>query len=445
MKPIPKLPQPFDILLPYQRRIFVSQNPKLICCCSRQIGKSMVAMAKAVHWALLHPGSLTLCISTGERAAKELLLKGRSWAEACLACGTKETLPYLQYSASSTEIKFANGSRIMVLPSGNPDALRGYTGNLILDEMAILDNDKEVWRAIAPSLTNRLANPNKWIAVFSTPTGLNTQFAKLWQSDESLGWEKHKLTIEDAVKEGLPADIEELKNIINDPLIWGVEYECKFASTSDMAFPVEWLTGIGENYVYNPSLPCWMGVDVARTSDYTVIAIVQQDLGGCFHLIELVNLKNCPFNEQLQTLRSVWSKYGMPGGAIDSTGIGKMFAEEAARTISSRLTPFVFTASSKTEIFERLRKAVQSQGFKVPEDQVEVVTNDLLQLRRLVDTSIHYTAPHTKSGHADISTAIALALQASHALSFTNALPIPSNVESRMSYSAGFGFGRRLQ
>lgn len=417
---------PFDILLPYQRRIFDSSSKKIICCCSRQIGKSFLAAAKAVRWALTHPQSLTACISTGERAGKEFLLKVVQWAEACQACADKDLAPYLQFSASSTEVKFANGSRIMVLPSGNPAALRGYSGNVVIDEMALLPNDEEVWAAIAPLLTSRISNAGKWVLVLSTPTGLNTRFAKIWQSDPSLGWEKYKLTIEDAKAEGLPVDIEELKRLVNDPVIWDVEYECRFSSTADMAFPVEWLTGIGENYVYDPSLPCWMGVDVARTSDYTVIAIVQQDLGGCFHLIELVNLKNCPFNEQLQTLRSVWSKYGMPGGAIDSTGIGKMFAEEAARTISSRLTPFVFTASSKTEIFERLRKAVQSQGFKVPEDQVEVVTNDLLQLRRLVDTSIHYTAPHTKSGHADISTAIALSLQASHDVSFTNALPIPT-------------------
>lgn len=421
-----KLPQPFDLLLPYQQRIFVSRNPKLICCCSRQIGKSMVAMAKAVHWALLHPGSLTLCISTGERAAKELLLKGRSWAEACLACGTKETLPYLQYSASATEIKFANGSRIMVLPSGNPDALRGYTGNLILDEMAILDNDKEVWQAIAPSLTNRLANPDKWVAIFSTPTGLNTQFAKLWQSDESLGWEKHKLTIEDAVKEGLPADIKELKDLINDDFIWRTEYECEFASGSDVAFPLEWLRDIGEEYTYDPSLPCSIGVDVARTSDFTVFVVLQQTPDGVYHVVELVTLKNTPFEEQLTRLAELVKKYRIKGGYIDNTGIGAMFAEEAGRKISSRLKPFTFSAKSKTEILERLRKSLAGNAVKVPVTEQGMVTEDLLQMRRLLDgNGIHYTAPHTKSGHADIACALALAIGADHDVYVTDALPQP--------------------
>lgn len=421
---------PFDILLPYQRRIFDSRSKKIICCCSRQIGKSFLAAAKAVRWALTHPQSLTACISTGERAGKEFLLKVVQWAEACQACADKDLAPYLQFSASSTEVKFANGSRIMVLPSGNPAALRGYSGNVVIDEMALLPNDEEVWAAIAPLLTSRISNAGKWVLVLSTPTGLNTRFAKIWQSDPSLGWEKYKLTIEDAVKEGLPADIEELKRLVNDPTIWETEFECQFASTADMAFPLEWLRDIGEEYTYDPSLPCFIGVDVARTSDLTVFAVVQQDKNGCFHLIDVVTLKNAPFNEQLKALKETWLKYGMPAGAIDSTGIGKMFAEEAARTISRRLTPFVFTASSKTEIFERLRKAVQNQGFKVMKEHEELVKEDLMQMRRLVDTSIHYTAPHTKSGHADISTAIALALQASHSLAFSSAMPIPTKVLS---------------
>lgn len=415
---------PFSILLPYQQRIFASKSDKIICCCSRQIGKSFVAMGKAVYQAIMQPGSTTICISTGERAARELLLKGKNWAEACLACATPETAPYLQYSASATEIKFGNGSRIMILPSGNPAALRGFTGNLILDEFAIVENDAEVWGAIVPTLTSKIANPNKTIAIYSTPTGLNTIFAKLWQSDESLGWEKYKLTIEDAFAEGLPVDIEGLKNLVNDDYIWRTEYECEFASTADTAFKIEWLRDIGENYTYDPSLPCSIGVDVARTSDYTVFVVLQQTPDGVYHVVELIQLKNVPFDEQLEKLKETVKKYRIKGGYIDNTGIGAMFAEEAAKKISSRLKPFTFSAKSKTEILERLRKALAGVAVKVPNEDVGVIQDDLSQMRRLLDgNGIHYTAPHTKSGHADIACALALAIGADHDVYVTDALP----------------------
>lgn len=418
---------PFDLLLPYQRRIFASNSKKIICCCSRQIGKSFLAAAKAVRWALTHPQSLTACISTGERAGKEFLLKVVQWAEACQSCADKDLAPYLQFSASSTEVKFANGSRIMVLPSGNPAALRGYSGNVVIDEMALLPNDEEVWAAIAPLLTSRISNAGKWVLVLSTPTGLNTRFAKIWQSDPSLGWEKYKLTIEDAKAEGLPVDIEELKRLVNDPVIWDVEYECKFSSTADTAFKLEWLQDIGENYTYNPSLPCSIGVDVARTSDFTVFVVLQQTPDGVYHVVELVTLKNTPFEEQLTRLAELVKKYRIKGGYIDSTGIGAMFAEEAGRKISSRLKPFTFSAKSKTEILERLRKVLADAAVKVPNEDVGVIQDDLSQMRRLLDgTGIHYTAPHTKSGHADITTAIALAVGADHDVYVTDALPIPT-------------------
>lgn len=431
---------PFEILLPYQRRIFDSPSRKIICCCSRQIGKSFLAAAKAVRWALTHPQSLTACISTGERAGKEFLLKVVQWAEACQACADKDLVSYFQFSASSTEVKFANGSRIIVLPSGNPSALRGYSGNIIVDEMALLDNDAEVWAAIAPLLTSKISNAGKWAMVLSTPTGLNTQFAKIWQSDESLGWEKYKLTIEDAVNEGLPADIEELKSLINDDYIWRTEYECEFASTADTAFKIEWLRDIGENYTYDPSLPCSIGVDVARTSDFTVFVVLQQTPDGVYHVVELVQLKNVPFDEQLTRLTELVKKYRIKGGYCDNTGIGAMFAEEAARKISSRLKPFTFSAKSKTEILERLRKALAGVAVKVPNEDVGVIQDDLSQMRRLLDgNGIHYTAPHTKSGHADIACALALAIGADHDVYVTDALPQAARTTSGQW---GCGFDR---
>lgn len=349
-----------------------------------------------------------------------------------------DTIQLFQYQATATEVKFGNGSRIIVLPSGNPRSLRGYTGSIVIDEMALLENDTEVWAAIAPLLTNRLAHKNKWIMVLSTPTGLNTEFAKIWQSDRSLGWEKHRLTIYDAVKEGLEADPEELQKLINDPAIWETEYECKFASTADTAFPMEWLSDLGQTWPYNPALPAYIGVDVARTSDFTVFAVIQADLAGCYHLVDLIMLRGVPFNEQLSRLKEVCKKYRIAGGFIDSTGIGAMFAEEACRTISARLRPFVFSAARKTEILERLRKTVSQNSLKVRPEDVEVVSNDLGQMRRLVDASIHYTAPHTKSGHADIACALALGLAAEHDLPQSASLPIPGGYGSSQ-WSPGIG------
>lgn len=417
---------PFSILLPYQRRIFNSSARKVICCCARQVGKSFLASARAVRYAITNPKSLTACISTGERAASEFLQKCKQWAEACQTCATKDTRDYLAYTASATEIKFVNnGSRIIALPSNNPRALRGFTGSLIIDELGWIEHDEAVWSSIVPILTNKIANKNKWIMVLSTPSGLDSIFSKIWHSDPSLGWEKHRLTIIDAVRQGLPADPDELRKLINDDFIWRTEYLCEFASTADTAFPAEWLANIGENRAYDPRLPCSLGVDVARTSDLTVFVVLQKTADDVYHVVDLVQLHNVPFVDQLARLKDVCKKYRINSGLVDATGIGCFFQEEAARTISARLKPFVFSANRKTEIFERLRKVLAGDGMRVPAEYAGTIRDDLSQMRRMIDQSIHYTAPHTKSGHADIACAMALALAADHDVPTSTALPIP--------------------
>lgn len=427
----------FDVLLPYQKRILASKSSKIICCCSRQIGKSFVAAARAVSWAVTHAKSLTACISTGERAGKEFLLKCEQWAEACLAMADEDTAPYLTFTKTSTEIKFANGSRILILPAGNPSALRGYTGNVICDEFAIVENDTEVWAAIAPLLTNKISNKDKWIMVMSTPTGLNTEFAKIWNSPPELGWEKHRITIYDAVKQGLKANPEDLKRLVNDDLIWRTEYLCEFAASDDVAFPEDSLAELeNEDVKYNVLLPVWLAMDVARTGDLSAIVVLQLDrMKRRFEVIEIRTLKGMPFNEQLQVLGGFYEKYpSLVGAYVDATGIGAMFAEEAARTISPKFHAFTFTAKSKTDIFERLRKTVSARNeIKCRPEDAMIIKNDLRQLRRMVNgASISYTAPHTTTGHADIATALAMAVSAAHDIPQSAALPYAGKRTSRL-------------
>ena len=413
---------PFSILLPYQKKIFNSKARCIICNCSRQVGKSTVAAAKIVYYAIMNPKSLTAVISTGERSAAEFLLKCRQWAEACKIVSSN--LQLIDYEASASQIRFSNGSRIIILPSGNPAALRGYSGSLVIDEFAIMQNDDEVWQSIVPLITSEMSGGKKFIMVLSTPTSETNRFAKIWFSEDNL-WEKHRITIYDAVKEGLKVNVDELKKIINDDFIWKTEYLCEFASSESDAFDSAWLNGLSMGFMpYDPTLPTHLGADIARTSDYTVFAVLQQK-NGVWNLVDLIRLQNVPFNEQMEALKKLVAKYRISSGYIDETGIGKMFAEEAARTISARLKPFTFTANSKTEIFERLRKVVSENAFRCRIADEDYIKTDLSSLKRLISKtgSISYVAPHTKTGHADGATSIALGLAAAHDKPVSAALP----------------------
>lgn len=64
-----------DITLPYQRKFIQNPCKRKLWLSSRQIGKSFSCGMIAVYKALFRRNGLSLCISTGSRAASELLKK----------------------------------------------------------------------------------------------------------------------------------------------------------------------------------------------------------------------------------------------------------------------------------------------------------------------------------------------------------------------------------
>lgn len=68
-------PNLHDYLLPYQVQFTDNPSRRKIWLSSRQVGKSFSLAYIAVKKALLSRNGLSLCISTGARAASELLKK----------------------------------------------------------------------------------------------------------------------------------------------------------------------------------------------------------------------------------------------------------------------------------------------------------------------------------------------------------------------------------
>lgn len=178
----------------------------------------------AVYKALSKKNGLSLCISTGARAANELIKKCEQMAYAVKTL----TKGKLDYSASADSIRFANGSRVLSLPSGNPAGLRGYSSAAtLIDECAYIDRPNDVWAAIVPTLTR---DPDSELVVASTPAGKYGLYWDLWNNADGT-WHKQSTTIEEAKAAGLEVDIEALKKMAIDPDIFGMEYMCQFADS----------------------------------------------------------------------------------------------------------------------------------------------------------------------------------------------------------------------
>lgn len=142
---------------------------------SRQIGKSFTLAYALCQKALGKKNGLSLCISTGSRAAGEIIRKCAQFAEAIQVMSDNK----ITYTASFDAIKFSNGSRVLSLPSSTDGSnLRGYTAACVcIDEGAFIPHLDDILQAINPALSR---DPAAELIFTTTPAGKNGHFFDLY-------------------------------------------------------------------------------------------------------------------------------------------------------------------------------------------------------------------------------------------------------------------------
>ena len=397
----------FDRLLPYQRAWIRDKSRFKICVSSRQIGKSFETAFGASVDCAKHPGAEWLIMSAGQRQADEWMRKAARITRAVhTALAGTDYEPRVDFSTS--EIKFANGSRILSVPA-NPDTARGYSANLILDEFAIHENDREVWAAVAPSITNELSGMKR-IEIISTPKGMENIFAEIWHGGGTR-WSRHKVTLDDAIAQGLRVDKAALREAVADEDIWRQEFYCAFLANDTTYFPLDLIRACERIPAPEapPDAPRFLGVDIGRAHDLTAIAELAA-VGPELRLVDLEAIERAPFAEQREILWSRLSRPSVRGVAIDATGIGAQLAEETRAKFGSRVEPVQFTNAVKNGLFQSLHRAMEEARLALPADRE--LREDINAMHRKISTggNIQFTAPRRPDGHSDRACALALAV-----------------------------------
>lgn len=405
-----------EILLPWQRKWVRDSARFKIGLWSRQTGKSFSTSCEAAEDSAAQPknsSNLWVCLSAGERQALEWMEKAKKWAEALKI--TVDSYEEIRDSAnalmSRSEIRFANGARIIAIPA-NPDTARGYSGNLVLDEFAIHEKPAEIWAAIYPSITNPLTGVKK-LRIVSTPKGRGNKFADLWEHNEK--YSKHKVTIEDAVRMGLPIDIEELKAGVDDPDIWAQEYMCEFIDNTSVLLPYELIGKCESDHISDDGVsPLFIGMDIGRQKDLSVI-VTAAKLGDVLSIVSVDTLRKMPFADQLDILLAKGRERRVQRVCIDSTGIGAMLAEEAARKGGGKFEGVQFNVQTKGEMYALMRRKFEERSVRIPVDRE--LREDLHAVQRIVSTggNVTYSAPRNADGHSDRAAALALCCRAAEA------------------------------
>ena len=392
------------ILLPWQLKYFraFQKESRLISLCSRQIGKSFVASFCTLYDCVVNNATWTL-VSTGQRAANDLFKKCvllTKYFEGML----KGTPLHFSYESTASEIRFSNGAYITSVPN-NPDGLRGKSSSLLFDEMAFIENAEECWKACIPFLTSPFGAQKK-LQIFSTPAGCTGQFHELWTKSDFI---KTKVTLVDAVNEGLNVNIDEIRKTVMDDDIFRQEYMCEFLDVNSALFPYDVL----RNAIYEECPKggkVFIGIDIGRTHDKTSICILRE-VNGILHVDHVESLTNKEFSYQENYIGNIIKTLNPVRVCIDATGIGAQLAENLHRKFPC-VKEVKFTNESKNEMFTMTRANIGNQKLLIPNDGN--LMDDLHKIRRMVSPSgnLSFSASRDDNGHADDATSIALAVYA---------------------------------
>jgi phage FluMu gp28-like protein len=432
VNPYPKT-DPRSLLLEYQFASFHDRSRFKASLQSRQTGKDFVMQGEAVEDCHERPGTKWMFAAPSERQSVDSLDQGKIWAEAfdlTIAEYTEQREGATsQTLLKSAEITFSNGSQMLAVP-GKPDTVRGKSANIGLTEFDFFENPGATWRAILPSITNPLRGGEKKVRIVTTPNGKGGAMHKIWTKEPSakMAWSKHLVTIYHAVLMGLPVDIEQLREAMDDPEGFAQECECEFLDSSNVLLPYDIiaLAESAEAHEFcDPAFwnatggnPVILGIDFGRTNDPTVCWALER-VGDVLWTREVLAERGISTPDQETMLEKrinrasrVCFDYTGPGIGLGDYLVKKHGEWKPEAQKFGKIELVTFTAGLKREIFPRLRRAFEAP-VKIRVPVSVAVREDLHAMKQVVRNGEYsYAAPRTAEGHSDRCTALALALRA---------------------------------
>ncbi len=264
----------------------------------------------------------------------------------------------------SFEVRLPDGSRIRAI-AANPTTARGMTENLFLDEFAFHKDSRAIWTALLPVVST----PALKLRLASTPNGKNNKFYEIMTDDDGL-FSRHTTDIYKAVADGLPRDIQMLKKAMKDPTAWAQEFECTFVDQGSAWLTFDIISACETANAGDPRLyaggPCAVGMDIARRGDFTIITVLE-NIFGVKICREIIELKNVKFSKQMAELARVMRYYRVVRAAIDQTGMGEKFVEDAQDLFGKeRVEGVLFTGPAKLTMATALKEAMEDRNLLIP-------------------------------------------------------------------------------
>jgi phage FluMu gp28-like protein len=431
--------------LPYQLRWIGDDANLAVGEKSRRIGWTYASAYRAVD-RRLRLGTNLYYTSADLTAAREFIEYCKVWAGVFDAA----TDGVVEVEDSSLMLRFRTNGSVILAGSSNPKFFRSKGGDADADEFAFHHDQRELLKAMQPAG----AVWGHQLRIWSTHNGEGSFFNQLVKEGSGFGvqgseksregrWSVHRVTLLDAVAQGLVEKIKGLKETNEtarrdfleevhatcpDEDAWNEEYLCRPSTenTSLLNYALIQSCESPPSSLLNPEPrtlnPLYCGFDVGRTRDASVLWVVEK-VGDVLWTRDVRVMRDMPFRAQEELVALLMQRRQVKRLCVDSTGMGRHIAENLREQFGHRVESVHFSQQVKTDLAMPLLRLFQDRQIRVPADAD--VREDLHKVKKVVTSSnnIRLEARSDEKGHADRFWALALACHA--ALDAPGALPAP--------------------
>lgn len=433
--------------LPYQTDWILDQSRLKAMEKSRQIGISWADSYETVRTIAPADHKYDCWVSSRDEGQAALYLQDCvGWAK-FLQHGAKDLGEKVYEDENgkafkSFEMEMANKRKVHSL-SSNPDAQAGKRGRRKLDEFALNPWQRKMYAIAYPGIT--------WggnLSMISTHRGNLTFFNELIREVKEKGNPKkmslHTVTLKDALDQGFlyklqeklseSAPEDERIDMDEDEYFNMVRRECPDEETflqefmcvpaDDKTAFLEWDLIASAEYLPHEIWEIvlddcvgdvYIGVDVGRRHDLTVIWVMEKIMGYWFTR-KIIELKNTRFSKQEEILWPLIGHRKTRRCCIDSTGLGMQLAERAQEKYGIyKVEAVTFTPSVKEELAYPVRAVMEERAIKIP--LTKEIRTDLRGVKKehTASGNIRFTADTGPDGHSDRFWALALCIHAGKA------------------------------
>jgi phage FluMu gp28-like protein len=366
-----------------QKRIVgeILNSPAKFCSlnCSRQYGKSVLAIQLILYYAINFPNTRNFYGTPFHSQAKKVFTKV---INSILKSGIVK-----EYNKSDMTITLINNSVILFSGVERYDNLRGETiFHMIIDEASFIRNE-----AFTEALRPMLLVKGRKCILISTPKGKKNLFFKLSQlgmADDQPNYSYHFGTYTENPFYNLE-EIEDARR--NLPIyIFRQEYLGEFIDAGAEIF-----VNIDEVFCLKdyakPTSKNYAGLDLGRKNDYTVLTVMN-NLG---EVIEIYRDNKKSWDEIMNNVAAILKKHNAHC-LVETNGIGDVVCEILKKKYS-KIEAFITSNSSKQTIIEQLIVDFQNLSIKLPNESLFKYLKDeieALEVEYNVKTrNIFYRAP----------------------------------------------------